>query len=125
MSVSFLELLGRVFFPLFRAVFFASNAWLIASGLWLVQVGGLTWNAACLPSSPLLSPASVRPFAIPLVPFACAAVVADEAVAGGTCNGGDHHHHHHDDHHEHGPADAGAYVTLAVDFLHNLIDGIG
>ncbi|CAM9804760.1 unnamed protein product [Ectocarpus sp. 4 AP-2014] len=37
------------------------------------------------------------------------------------CSKGDHHH----DHHDHGPADAGAYVTLAVDFLHNLIDGIG
>ncbi|CAM9165736.1 unnamed protein product [Ectocarpus sp. 12 AP-2014] len=37
------------------------------------------------------------------------------------CSKGDHHHEHHD----HGPADAGAYVTLAVDFLHNLIDGIG
>eukprot|EP00903_Cladosiphon_okamuranus_P020521 g18838.t1 len=46
---------------------------------------------------------------------------ADEAVADAKCNGG----HHHDDHHDHGPADAGAYVTLAVDFLHNLIDGIG
>ncbi|CAM9291338.1 unnamed protein product [Ectocarpus sp. 6 AP-2014] len=37
------------------------------------------------------------------------------------CSKGDHHQ----DHHDHGPADAGAYVTLAVDFLHNLIDGIG
>ncbi|CAM9376269.1 unnamed protein product [Ectocarpus sp. 13 AM-2016] len=37
------------------------------------------------------------------------------------CSKGDHHHEHHD----HGPVDAGAYVTLAVDFLHNLIDGIG
>lgn len=37
------------------------------------------------------------------------------------CSKGDHHH----DHHDHGPVDAGAYVTLAVDFLHNLIDGIG
>lgn len=53
-------------------------------------------------------------------------VAADEAVA----NGHPHHddddrHHHHDDHRDHGPADAGAYVTLAVDFLHNVIDGIG
>ncbi|CAN0112425.1 unnamed protein product [Ectocarpus fasciculatus] len=37
------------------------------------------------------------------------------------CSKGNHHDHHDD----HGPADAGAYVTLAVDFLHNLIDGIG
>ncbi|CAM9818788.1 unnamed protein product [Scytosiphon promiscuus] len=62
------------------------------------------------------------------------AAVADAkgvAVAGGggdlVCSKVDNHHHHHHDHHDdhHGPADAGAYVTLAVDFLHNVIDGIG
>lgn len=48
------------------------------------------------------------------------------AVAAAPCGSKDHaqqrDHHDHDDH---GPADAGAYVTLAVDFLHNVIDGIG
>lgn len=43
------------------------------------------------------------------------------ARAGG--DGHDHHGHHGD--HHHGDAEAGAYVTLAVDFLHNVIDGIG
>lgn len=45
-------------------------------------------------------------------------------AAAALCCSKDHAHgHHHDQHH--GPADAGAYVTLAVDFLHNIIDGIG
>ena len=47
----------------------------------------------------------------------------------GLAKAGDHDHpelHKHHDHHEHHEdAEAGAYVTLAVDFLHNVIDGIG
>lgn len=58
----------------------------------------------------------------------CPSRCAEEtkAVANGPVDvpHGDHHGDHHDDH-DHGPMDAGAYVTLAVDFLHNVIDGIG
>ena len=58
-------------------------------------------------------------------------VTATEHAA--VVEGGGHEHScgggagHHDDHHgdDHGDAEAGAYVTLAVDFLHNVIDGIG
>ena len=51
----------------------------------------------------------------------------DAHSGGGARHDNKHHGDHHDDHHDdhHGDAEAGAYVTLAVDFLHNVIDGIG
>lgn len=88
------------------------------------------WNIRVPPPPPPARSVAFLGISAFSLPHVADTAVMEKHVTAAQITGGEHDAHHngdhgHHDHDDHGDAEGGAYATLMVDTLHNIIDGLG